>query len=38
MEPELTCITSQMKKDGMGVLPKQGFAVTVPLEVARRWL
>uniref|UniRef100_T1K252 Ribosomal RNA-processing protein 40 n=1 Tax=Tetranychus urticae TaxID=32264 RepID=T1K252_TETUR len=38
MKTELICVTSQMKKDGLGVLPQGGFMISVPLRVCRRLL
>ncbi|XP_074598319.1 exosome complex component Rrp40 [Brevipalpus obovatus] len=35
---ELTCVTSRLKKDGLGVLPPNGFMINVPLRVCRRLL
>ncbi|RWS24451.1 exosome complex component RRP40-like protein, partial [Leptotrombidium deliense] len=37
-DTELVCVNSKGKKNGMGVLPDDGFMVTVPINVARRLL
>ncbi|RWS01662.1 exosome complex component RRP40-like protein, partial [Dinothrombium tinctorium] len=37
-ETELVCVTSKGKRNGMGVLPAEGFMIDVPINVCRRLL
>jgi len=38
MESELVCMTGAGKKDGLGILSKTGYIVTVPTNIVRRIL